>query len=296
MEYYDWSCKKDIMLKGFDGKLVPMSEPYFAARQIAPGTWEILSSGDYSYLVAGVGQALLIDSGYGAGNIRAYCEKLCGLPVPWIANTHEHFDHTANNGYFDLVYLSKKCHELATTPFQSFDGITFRKDYPVHYVKTGDVIPLPGRELLCFELGDHAPGSIAYLDKKAGILFSGDELWHTKPLRGRPADFAAKLEVLMQYREDFDILYAGNGQYGAGVADKLLLCCRRAMAGELGEAAPEDLGLLGAWGEELPDGTVVFDRIRPHKGDGGAGKKNPNQSKLRCITEKNVRLVFLPEE
>lgn len=50
MEYYDWSCKKDIMLKGFDGKLVPMSEPYFAARQIAPGTWEILSSGDLSLI------------------------------------------------------------------------------------------------------------------------------------------------------------------------------------------------------------------------------------------------------
>lgn len=100
MKELDWSCKENILIKGFDGRLIPMSEPYFESRQIAPGTWQILSSGDYSYLLAGEGQGLLIDSGYGAGNIREYCEKLCGLPVPWIANTHEHFDHTANNCYF----------------------------------------------------------------------------------------------------------------------------------------------------------------------------------------------------
>lgn len=296
MAYFDWSCKKDILIKGFDGRLLPMSEPFYEARQIFPNTWQILSSGDYSYLIAGDGQGLLIDSGYGAGNIRAFCEELCGMPVPWIANTHEHFDHTANNGYFDLVYMSEKCHEKATTPFQSFSGIEFKKDYPVKYVKTGDTIPLPGREIICFELGDHADGSVAYLDKTSNILFSGDEIWHVKPLRGSPADFAAKLEVIEEYRDYFDILYAGNGAYGAGVMDKLLVCCKRAMAGDKGEPAPKNTGLLGAWSETLPDGTLVFDRIRPHMGDGGSGKKNPNQDRLRCITEKGVRLIFMPEE
>lgn len=295
MAYYDWSCKKDIMIKGFDGQLIPMSEPYFSARQIAPGTWQILSSGDFSYLLAGDGQGLLIDSGYGAGNIRQFCEKLCGMPVPWIANTHSHFDHTANNGYFDLVYISETDYPAATVPFQSFQGIEFWKDYPVQFVKTLDVIPLPGREIICFDLGDHSPGSIAYLDKKTNILFSGDEIWHTKPLRSTPAAFAAKLEVITQYRDCFDILYAGNGEYGAGTLDKLLVCCKRAMAGELGEPAPTDLGLLGFWGDTLDDGTIVFDRIRPHMGDGGAGKKKPDQDKLRCITEKGVRLIFQSE-
>lgn len=294
MAYFDWSCKKDILIKGFDGKLLPMSEPYFASRLVAPGVWQILSSGDYSYLLAGDGQGLLIDSGYGAGNIREYCEQLCGMPVPWIANTHEHFDHTANNGYFDLVYLTEEAHKTATTPFQSFAGVEFKKDYPVQYVKTLDVIPLPGRELICFELGDHSPGGVAFLDRKSCILFSGDELWHTKPLRGSPEKFAQRLEVIARYREDFDILYAGNGQYGAGVLDKLLTCCKRAMAGEQGEPAPKDTGLLAHWGETLEDRTIVFDRMRPHLGDGGAGKKRPDQEKLRCITEKGVRLIFRP--
>lgn len=293
---YDWSCKKDILLKGFDGELRPMSEPYFSARQIAPNTWRILSSGDYSYLLAGDGQGLLIDSGYGAGNIRRFCEELCGMPVPWIANTHAHFDHTANNAYFDCVYISETDYPNATVPFQSFSGIPFRKDYPVRFVKTMDRIPLPGREILCFELGDHSPGSIAYLDKQSGILFSGDEIWLTKPLRGTPSSFAEKLETISQFRQDFHILYAGNGEYGADVLDKLLRCCHRAMAGELGEPAPKDLGLLGAWAQTLEDGTVVYDRIRPHLGDGGAGKQaREDRDTLRCITEQYVRLVFRPE-
>lgn len=295
MTYYDWSCKKDTLIKNFDGTLLPMSEPYFSARQIAPDTWRILSSGDYSYLLAGDGQGLLIDSGYGAGNIRAFCENLCGMPVPWIANTHAHFDHTANNGYFDLVYISETDYPNATIPFASFHGVEFRKDYPVQFIKSLDVIPLPGRELLCFDLGDHSPGSMAFLDKKTGILFSGDEIWTSKPLRGAPAAFAAKLEVIAWYRQDFDILYAGNGEYGAGVLDKLLRCCQRAMAGDPGEKPPQDLGLLGFWGDTLEDGTVVFDRIRPHKGDGGIGKADSGQDKRRCITQGNVRLIFQAE-
>lgn len=82
MKELDWSCKENILIKGFDGRLIPMSEPYFESRQIAPGTWQILSSGDYSYLLAGEGQGLLIDSGYGAGNIREYCENCADYRFP----------------------------------------------------------------------------------------------------------------------------------------------------------------------------------------------------------------------
>lgn len=44
--------------------------------------------------------------GYGAGDIRAYCQTLTKKPLSKIANTHHHFDHTANNSYFDLAYMS----------------------------------------------------------------------------------------------------------------------------------------------------------------------------------------------
>ena len=50
MPMIDFSCKKDILLEDEDGLLTPMSEPYFRNWLIAPGTWRVLSDGDYSYL------------------------------------------------------------------------------------------------------------------------------------------------------------------------------------------------------------------------------------------------------
>ena len=200
---YDFSCKHSVLLRNPDGSLSPMDEPWYEAEKVAPDTWRIFSSGDYSYLLAGNGEAMLIDSGYGAGNIREYCEKLCGLPVRWIANTHEHFDHTANNGYFDLAFMTEACRERATIPFESFAGILFPRDYPVRLVATGDIIPLPGRPLEVFQLPDHAKGSACYLDAKARILFTGDEIWERKPLRGSPAEYA---EYLAAKDEEYEQL------------------------------------------------------------------------------------------
>lgn len=72
----DFSSKHDIWLEDDEGNLQRMDEPYFKSWLIAPGTWQILSDGDYSYLAEGDDEAILIDSGYGAGNIREYAQSL----------------------------------------------------------------------------------------------------------------------------------------------------------------------------------------------------------------------------
>ena len=171
----DFSCKHDIWLEDEDGSLQRMDMPFFRAWPVAPGTWRILSDGDYSYLVEGDDEAILIDSGYGAGNIREFAGTLTDKPVSRIANTHDHFDHPANNSYFDLAYMSAQTQPLATRPFPSFEGIDFPRDYPVQLVTDGDIIPLAGRPLRVFFIPDHAVGSLAFLDEKERILFSGDE-------------------------------------------------------------------------------------------------------------------------
>ncbi|MBQ9262848.1 MAG: MBL fold metallo-hydrolase [Clostridia bacterium] len=174
---FDFSCKSNILLEDEEGNRTPMSEPYYRVKEIAPKTWQILSDGDFSYLLEGEdGDAILIDSGYGAGNIREYCEQLIGHPVPRIINTHHHFDHTALDGLFDLVYMAAESVPLATIPFPSFEGIRFPRNYTVQIVEDGDIIPLKGRDLLVFKAPDHAVGSIMLLDKAGRILFAGDEL------------------------------------------------------------------------------------------------------------------------
>ena len=145
----DFSCKHDIWLEDEDGSLQRMDQPFFRAWPIAPGTWQILSDGDFSYMIEGEDEALLIDSGYGAGNIRTFAQDLTDKPLSRICNTHDHFDHTANNSYFDLAYMSRETRELATRPFPSFSGIDFPRDYPVQEVTDGDVIPLRGATSGC---------------------------------------------------------------------------------------------------------------------------------------------------
>ena len=44
----DFSCKNNILLEDEQGMRVPMSVPYYRAKEIAPDTWQILSDGDFS--------------------------------------------------------------------------------------------------------------------------------------------------------------------------------------------------------------------------------------------------------
>lgn len=107
MKALDWSRFSDILIEDEDGDIRPMSEPYFKSKKIAEGTWQVLSDGDYSYVIEGSDEAIVIDSGMGAGNIRAYCQTLTDKPIYRMLLTHCHFDHTANCYLFDCVYMSK---------------------------------------------------------------------------------------------------------------------------------------------------------------------------------------------
>ena len=166
----DFSCKHDRLIRNSDGSLLPMDEPYYEVESVAPGTWKILSSGDYSSLVEGEEEAIAIDTGYGAGNIREYLQTLTDKPVKNVINTHDHFDHTANNAYFEIAYMSKETEPLATIPFPSFEGIEFPRDYKKVIVDDGDVIDLGGRTLTIFKIPDHAVGSIVMLDSREKLF------------------------------------------------------------------------------------------------------------------------------
>ena len=174
MKAIDFSSKHEIWIRNPDGSLQRMDEPFYESKKIAPGTWMILSDGDYQYLVEGENEAVAIDTGYGAGNLREYMQTLTDKPVRVAFNTHEHFDHTANNGYFDKCYMTAGALPLATLPFPSFAGIDFPQDYPREAVSAGFVYDLGGRKLEVLEMNFHAH-SLLLLDRKERILFSGDE-------------------------------------------------------------------------------------------------------------------------
>ena len=291
IKYYDFSCKSNILLEDEDGNRTPMSEPYYKTVEIAKDTWRILSDGDFSYLLKGEdGDAILIDTGYGAGNIREYCKSILGYDVPRAVNTHHHFDHTALDGQFDLVYMGEESVPLACRPFPSFEGIAFRRDYQVQVVGDGDIIPLKGRNLLVFKMPDHAVGSIVMLDRVNRLLFAGDELGMPfgKPINTTVENWARLCEKLVPYRKDYDMVLCGPATADPDVVQKLLDNCRAILNGA--EGAPQEDPPFNNWQQTDEAGRIIWKRKLPHPGDGPKNQKKGSDGDGKSIlwTDKPV--------
>lgn len=289
----DFSCKHDILIRNPDGSYSHMDEPFFQAEEIAPNTWKILSSGDYSYLVVGENEGIAIDTGYGAGNIREYLQALTNKPVRNVINTHHHFDHSANNSYFEKAYMHPNAFEHATIPYASFAGINFPRDYEFVAVHEGDTYELGNRMLEFFCIPDHTPDGIAILDRKERIFFIGDELMPMpmgKTLKVPLHTFYGYLEMFMAHRHEFDRLYSGGGEFDIAYLDKYYACAKEILNGNYGKPFEAKRG-----GPPMmppgPNGELVYDRIIPHFGDGGSGKDAP-QGNLYVLESCGAKIVY----
>ncbi|MCD8023370.1 MAG: MBL fold metallo-hydrolase [Lachnospiraceae bacterium] len=281
MNRIDFSPKHDTMIRHKDGTLTPMDVPYYEVTQLNERTWQIMSSGDYHYLLAGDETGVAIDTGYGAGNLREFLEELCGKPVPWVINTHHHFDHTANNFYFDMSFMAEEALPLSSIPYASFEGITFPEpDYPKTAVGDGDIIPLKGRELEIIRIGDHTKDGIAILDRKERMLFTGDELMtRGKTLNGSVSKWKQDLEKLLAHRSEFDEIYGGSRKLDDGMLETFYEAACKVLAGDSLETPDEEQPKPPMEIERDAEGHKIYDCQRPHPEDmpkGGFFKANPN--------------------
>ena len=84
----------------------------FSIQGVSRHVRRILGNGDVCmYLVEGAGRALLVDTGYGIGDLRGFVEGLLataeGSLKPYdVLLTHGHLDHAAGAGQFDRCYLN----------------------------------------------------------------------------------------------------------------------------------------------------------------------------------------------
>lgn len=129
------------------------------------------------YLLEGTQYALLIDTGWGAGNLRRFVEKLTDKPV-LVINTHCHPDHAGGNGEWPSVMMLPGGElDLATCEGGPFDlnKLPF-PNYRHEIVHDGDCIDLGGRQLEVIEISAHSNGSLALWDHENRQLYVGDEL------------------------------------------------------------------------------------------------------------------------
>ncbi len=163
--------------------------------EIDDGLYHIYESlGVFCTLIAGDAKALLIDTGFGFGELPALVRKVTDLPLQ-VINTHGHIDHMMGNRYFDgamihekdvplmkqhsslrtktLIYLASRKNLSGKERKHRSDF--FRKSgTPVSLVRDGDVIALGNRDVEIIHTPGHTQGGICLLDRKTGILLSGD--------------------------------------------------------------------------------------------------------------------------
>ncbi len=221
-----------------------VSDTLWKAEPLCQNTWLIRVDGSTSYLVVGDERGVLIDTGFGTENIRAFAQTLTDKPVVWAANTHGHFDHTGGNGWLDLAYMSAEAAKIAQIPYPSKARLVYPLDYPIKVVADGDKIDLGGRTLEVIEIPAHAPSSVAFLDSGQRILFTGDEVapfvmlyWQQDEPQPTVEQYARNMEKLLVHRKEFDHVCWGHGEglLDASVVEECLENARRVLSGVEGE-------------------------------------------------------------
>lgn len=171
-----------------------ITHPYY---QICENTWRF---SDYKltsmYLLAGKEKALLIDTGFGIGNLPEECAKLTDLPLT-AAITHGHIDHAGGAGFFEKCLVSPIDTEAIrgtvstaarrksvpanaarrglTVPFDVGDNVPDWSYAPEwEPLQDGDTIDLGDRLIRVIAIPGHTRGSMAFLDVQNRLLFSGD--------------------------------------------------------------------------------------------------------------------------
>lgn len=153
----------------------------YTSWKIDDDTWVInfMNGSQNIYLLEGKEKALLIDTGWGVGNLKQYVQKLTDKPI-LVVNTHYHPDHAGGNGEFEKVYMSEG--EKIDAP--SLEGMLPcdisklpNSNYKKIYLKDGEIIELGERSVKIIEvLPAHCNSSLFLFDEKHGMFFCGDEL------------------------------------------------------------------------------------------------------------------------
>ncbi|MGN0204373.1 MAG: MBL fold metallo-hydrolase [Coprococcus sp.] len=180
-----------------------MEENYFKSEKIADGIFHIYEPGGvYTTLILGEEKALLIDTGYGFGDLKGFVRTLTDKPLE-VVLTHGHTDHCSGHYQFPSVYMNlmdmstyiqyettqkkliiekfKRDRSAAGLPDVwpgNFDKDTYMKHPIRHFepLRDGQIFDLGGRKEEILFLPGHTEGSVVIFDHKTGLLFSGDNI------------------------------------------------------------------------------------------------------------------------
>lgn len=216
-----------------------MANGTYEVMKLSEDSWRIEDNGVRAFLFTGEKRALLVDTGFGTGNIREATEGLTQKPI-MLVNTHADGDHIGCNALFDQAYMhpSEFPYYFETAPANAVAMPLWE----------GDSIDLGGRAFDVILIPGHTPGSIALLDRDNRLLIAGDSISETPIFMfGKARSIAAYIESmkkLLMIREGFDTVYPSHGPFpiSGDLIDKLIEGAGRVARGEVpGQAPPFDI-------------------------------------------------------
>ena len=181
------------------------------------------------YLVIGTDRAMLIDTGYGIGDLKGYIRTLTDLPLT-VYITHGHVDHASGTAAFDDVHMSHYDLEL----FQKHCNLKFRKemlknsgldllerDYmpdrkaPFINIKDQETIDLGGVHVVMIHVPGHTKGTFVPLIKEDNIIVFGDAsgVGTLICLEGSTTirEYLRSLKYLKTYENQYDMILRQHG-------------------------------------------------------------------------------------
>ena len=153
------------------GCLHHLNDEMYECTKICDNIWQIAEDeGVYCTLVKGNELAVLIDTGYGKRNLRAFIEK--HVTTPYIViNSHGHPDHIGGNHWFDAVYALKEEWDV----IQYFEE-NRQRTYELKEIQIGQKISLGDINMIVISLAGHTKGSVGFLIPEEKLLIAGDAL------------------------------------------------------------------------------------------------------------------------
>ena len=189
-----------------------MNGSSYSAFSPAPGFHVIEEGGRMvvrMFLFEGEDEALLVDAGFGGGDLKAFCATLTDKPVRRVVLTHADPDHTGCCGQFETVLL----HPAEYDRCRNKNKLDFSAVRPLW---EGEKLRIGARELEVLLIPGHTPGSIALLDRENRMLIGGDTVQNGGIFmfgegRSLPA-FVASIDKLLALGDVFDLCYASHGE------------------------------------------------------------------------------------
>ncbi len=235
-----------------------MESKFFRADKIYDNVTRIAGlGGEQCYLVEGSEKALLIDGLAGVGSLKAFVRELTDLPVT-LVNTHGHVDHIGADFEYGEVYIdpadilllyehsdremrlgfAKNGAMFAPLPTEPrLDDVTVPGPIKTLPLKDGGMFDLGGVQIETISVPGHTRGTVVFLDRGRGVVYSGDACNRNTLLFTKFSTsierYKESLLHFQSFQNHFELLWGGHGSQPEKktIIEDAIRLCDEIMAG-----------------------------------------------------------------